>query len=211
MALDRGNTRFQATTEPFLGIFTRRKRRKFFLDLNVRPRSYFMQRAVTNFVLPIVALTAIATALLFPKPTDLRTAVVEAVAPLSGTTIIETGEADARALIQNYADVIPGLQQAVDADADCFIALDQASAAKLRRCAPAVTEIVAQITAYQDRPEVQRILEDGKNQKFVQQLQVAATEICRSIWATGDSLDYALDTPVCQVAQVRLAPSENLQ
>lgn len=211
MALDRGNTRFQATTDPFLGIFTRRKPRKFFLDLNVRPRSYFMQRAVTNFVLPVVALTAIATALLFPKPTDLQTAFAEAVAPLSGTTVIQTGGADARALIQDYADVIPGLQQAVDADADCFVALDQASAAKLRRCAPAVTEIVAQIAAYQDHPEVRRVLEDTQNQKLVQQLQVAATEVCRSIWATGDSLDYGLDTPVCMVAQVRLAPAENLQ
>lgn len=170
-----------------------------------------MKRAVTNFVLPTLAVIAIATALLFPKPTDLRNAVAEAVAPLSGTTVVETGGSDARALIQDYADVIPGLQSAVDADADCFIALDQANAAKLRRCAPAVTEIVAQIAAYQDNPEVRRVLEDTQNQKLVQQLQVAATEVCRSMWATGDSLDYALDTPVCMVAQVRLAPAENLQ
>lgn len=209
MTTDRGNTRIQATTEPFLGIFTRQKRRKFFLDLNIHPRSDLMKRAVTNFVLPTLAVIAIGTAMLFPKPADLQSALTEAIAPLSGTTIVQTGEADARALIQNYADVIPGLQSAVDADADCFIALDQASAAKLRRCAPAVTEIVAQITAYQDRPEVQRILEDGENQRLVQQLQVAATEVCRSIWSTGTTIDHGLDTPVCMVAQVQLAPSRN--
>lgn len=170
-----------------------------------------MKRAVTNFVLPVVAVVAIGTALLFPKPADLQTALVEAVAPFQGTTVVRTGDADARPLIQDYADVIPGLQSAVDADADCFVALDQASAAKLRRCAPAVTEVVAQIAEYQDNPEVQRILEDGKNQKLVQQLQVAATEVCRSMWATGNSLDHALDTPVCLVAQVQLAPVEILQ
>lgn len=203
------NTRIQATTDTVLGIFERRKRRKFFLDLNIHPWSHLMKRAVTNVVLPILALTAIGIAVMFPKPADLQTALVEAAAPFGQDTSIYVGETDVRPFISDYAEIIPGLQSAVDADADCFVALDQASAAKLRRCAPAVTEVVAQIVAYQDNPQVQRILNEGQNQRLVQQLQVAATEVCRSIWSTGSTMDHGLDTPACLVAQVQLAPSRN--
>ena len=181
--------------------------KRAFLDLNIHPRSYLMKRTLLNLVLPGLAVSAIAVALAFPKPNDLQIAVTQATNRMALTEAVTTqGETDVRPLVQDFADVVPGLQEAFDTNAECFLDLDQANAAKIERCAPAVTELIAQVVAYQDNPVVADALRLQDNQRFVQQLQVAAVEVCRSIWSGGGDFAHGLDSPACRVAQVQLAP-----
>ncbi len=165
-----------------------------------------MKRTLLNLVLPGLALGAIAVTLFFPKPADLQTAVTQVTNRSAFEGMTSPGVTDARPLIDDYADVVPGLQQALVANADCFIDLNQATTEKLERCAPAVTQLIAQVAAYQDNPVVMHALKVEGNQRFMQQLQIAAVEVCRSVWSGGSEITHGLDTPACLVAQVQLAP-----
>lgn len=165
-----------------------------------------MKRTLLNFVLPMLAIGAIAVTLSFPKPADLQSAVTQVTNRSAFEGLIQPGGTDVRPLVEDYADVVPGLQQALDENADCFIDLNQATAEKLERCAPAVTQLIAQVVAYQDNPVVAQALKTEGNQRFMQQLQVAAVEVCRSVWSGGSEITHGLDTPACLVAQVQLAP-----
>lgn len=203
----RGNTPVHASRHAPIYMGSKHGGKRAFLDLNIHPRSYLMKRTMLNFVLPTLALGAIVVTLFYPKPSDLQDAVSQVTPP---SFIVEASAAgaitDVRPLVEDFADVVPGLQQTLDDNADCFVNLDQADQAKLERCAPAVTQLIAQVVAYQDNPVVVRALQTEGNHRFVQQLQVAAVEVCRSLWAQGDTITHGLDTPACQVAQVQLAP-----
>lgn len=203
------NDATQAKRQPIVLNAWKHGGKRAFLDLNIHPRSYLVKRTLLNFVLPAIAIGAIAVVLAFPKPADLQVALNSNIPrpDLFASASQPRGSTDVRPLVEDYADVVPGLQQAFDTNADCFLDLDQATAEKLERCAPAVTDLIAQVVAYQDNPVVARALQNEGNQRFVQQLQVAATEVCRSVWSSGNDITYGLNTPACLVAQVQLVPN----
>lgn len=197
----------QAHRKPIVMNSWKHGAKRAYLDLNIKPRSYLMKRTLLNLVLPALAVGAIAVALAFPKPADLQIAVTNgSIRPDFISVTQQRGNTDVRPLVEDFAAVLPDLQQAFTDNEDCFIDLDQADAAKIERCAPAVTNLIAQVVAYQDNPVVARALEVEDNQRFVQQLQVAAVEVCRSIWSSGADATHGFESPACQVAQVQLAP-----
>lgn len=169
-----------------------------------------MARAMMNFVLPLAAMAMIATVVAFPSPQSFNRAIAEAASPFLVEPVLR-GATDARVLIQDYASAVPGLTQQLEDSRDCFVGLDTATPEKLRDCAPAVTNIIAQIVAHQDNPVVARALENEGNGKLLPQIQVAAAEVCRSIWASGDTPSTHLDNPACQMAQVALVPQSDLR
>lgn len=182
-----------------------RSGKKVYMDLNVRPRSHLVKRALMNFVLPIAAVAMIATVIVFPSPAALGGAVDRATNPFIAEPILR-GTTDARLLIEDYASAVPGLTERLETNGDCFVDLDHAPAEKLEECAPVVTYVIAAIVAHQDNPAIARVLENEGKGKLLPQIQVAAAEVCRSIWVTGKSAEANLDNPACQMAEVALVP-----
>jgi len=183
--------------------------KRFFMDLNIHPRRHLMKRAMLNFVLPVLAVTTIATVIAFPSPAAFNAAIKQAT---TFTTVsYEPEVTDASSIIEPFASGVPGLAAQLEANRDCFVGLNNASPQKLRDCAPAVIAVIAEIVAYQDTPAVARALQNEGDGKLLPQLQVAAAEVCRSIWQGGTSLDAHLDSPVCQMAEVSLVQYPELR
>lgn len=166
-----------------------------------------MKRLLLNVILPALAFSAITVSVVFPKPLDLKNAVLHTTGPTYLADFINPEVVDARPIIQNYADVVPGLRQALYDSEACFLDLPQASPEKLEQCAPVVTALISQVAQYQENPTVLRAFEVAGDQRLLQQLQIAAVEVCRTVWSNGRDITHGLDTPACRVAQVQLAPS----
>lgn len=165
-----------------------------------------MHRAVTNFVLPGLAVATIVMVSMFPSPQALDTAIQSVTSPFlteQGKSLSE--DHDARFIIEDHARLVPGLTSEIEANADCFVGLDAATADRLAECAPVVTTIIAQIVKHQGNPSVAAAL-SREETALLPQLKIAATEICRSLWSTGKHSQAFLDDPACQMAQVSLAP-----
>lgn len=181
-----------------------RSGRRSFMDLNIRPRKHLMKRALFNIVMPALALSTIALVVLFPTP-DALSAAIEAANRSNALNTATLETSDARSLIENHTDGIPGLAAEIEAQSDCFIGLQHATPQRLQDCAPAVTAIIAKIVDHQNNPAVAQALQDGDG-ALLPQLQVAAAEVCRTLWSNAKQLDAYLDDPTCRMAQVSLAP-----
>ncbi len=189
----------------------KRSGRMSFMDLNIAPRRRLMHRAVTNFILPALSISMILLVTVFPSPAALNMAVREVTSPFRAKAEASIrGATDATFIVEDYARLVPGLTSQLQANADCFVGLDAATADRLEECAPAVTAIIAQIVQYQDNPVVARALEE-QDGRLLPQIQVAATEICRSLWSTGSNSADFLDDPSCLMAQVTLATDRALR
>lgn len=183
--------------------------KRFFMDLNIHPRKQLMKRAIFDIVLPALALSTIATVIFFPTPGALSAAIKEATrGPTLSPAVLESS--DARFIVEDHANGIPGLTAEIEAQSDCFIGLEHASPQRLQECAPAVTAIIAQIVEHQNNPAVAAALEEGGG-NLLPQIQVAAAEVCRTLWSSAKSLDAYLNDPSCQMAQVALAPQMPLR
>lgn len=172
------------------------------MDLNIRPRKNLMKRAVFDIFLPSLAVSTIAVVVLFPTPSALSGAIREATrGPAFTSDLVENSHG--AAFIEDHAAGIPGLAAEIEAQADCFANLTNANAAQLEACAPAVTAIIAQIVEHQNNPAVAAALQTGGG-KLLPQIQVAAAEVCRSLWSSAKALDAYLDDPSCRMADVAL-------
>jgi len=182
-----------------------------FMDLNIHPRSYVWRRLLLNYVLPALALATIALVIFFPNPAALSDAIKQATSPFRKIALEQQAErTNALFLVEDDARDIPGLAARLEAHSDCFVGLDTAPPARLAECAPAVTEIIAQIVAHQDNPEVARAITEPSG-KIMPKIVLAAAEICRTLWASGKRADAFLNDPSCRMAQVTLAPPDGLR
>jgi hypothetical protein len=90
-------------------------------------------------------------------------------------------------------------------NADCFRDLALADKAKLDRCATVVYQTLIDVEQYAALPKVREHLKAGDKRRIAEQLQLAASEVCRIKWAKNPVDELTFESPACAAAQVQLA------
>lgn len=158
-----------------------------------------MRSVAATVLAPIFAGAACLLVMTYPSPrvllSELRPVGVEP-APVT-----EVGKTHADTAIETLASRIssntPG--DDVPGNADCFQDLSLADKAKLDRCAEIVYRALAEVEATRESPFVQYALREGSKEQVVQQLRLAATEVCRLKW-TRHPDGMPSDSPACEVS-----------
>lgn len=169
----------------------------------VTMRRSVMWRALSTIAAPFFAIGVVALVVAFPTPYDLA----EALRPVPDNKPVAAGGPSVEKVV---TDLSSGLPEAVTdrslENADCFQNLAIADKAKLDRCAEFAYQTLIDVQQHADNPAVQQTFQTADNKRFFQQLKLAAAEVCRIQWAgQGGKTRYAVQTPACTAAEVKLA------
>lgn len=163
-----------------------------------------MKTALTTFLAPLFLVFMIGVVLAYPSPSDLFTA-LQPLKPKQ--TQVAAGGPSVQTIVTDITEGIPEtVANRSIANADCFQDLAQADDQKLDRCAKFAYQTLIEVERYANAPVIQQTFQTADNKALVQQLKLAATEVCRIKWATNRlPVKWAINTPVCEVSEVQLA------
>lgn len=163
-----------------------------------------MRNAFATLLTPVFIVGMVALLLTYPSPRELWVAMqpVEASPKIvnAGAPIVET------AIRDMSATGLVAVASRSTIDPDCFRGLALADEAKLNRCARVVYQALIELERESGSPTVRNTLEATRGTKrVVEQLRLAATEVCRVKWAKQIKPTDEFTSPACEVSQVALA------
>ena len=164
-----------------------------------------MRRALTTLAAPLFAGLMAVTIFAYPTPQELWSdiqPIEQDLLPVNG------GGPNVEAVIRNIAVSSPASAASDTAldNQDCFQKLALADTAKLDRCARVVYQALIDMEKNASSPPVRQTLEaTNSHERVVQQLRLAATEVCRVTWSKKAVGDAGLNSPACDASQVLLA------
>lgn len=161
--------------------------------------------AATLFA-PVFALASIGVMALVPSPSDIAMAFKPVGTDL---TNVAGGVRDGRETLQSIAGRIKDAagDRITHADAaDCFESLGLAGPDKLERCGRIVYQVLAEV---EENPTAFAFDQGSpiSRKAVVQELRLAATEVCRERWSRTGSIPK--DSPACAVSLAALELPEN--
>lgn len=163
-----------------------------------------MRPVLVLIAAPIIAITAMTTVLLFPKPTDL----VAAFTPVEReVNVVQGGATNVQTAVLNMSEALPvRAAEVTERNSDCFEDLAFAGEAKLDRCAEVVYQALIEVEKVRGKGIVREAL-DPNQERAVERLRYAALETCRAQW-TNQPIDASLeDEPACKAANIEIASS----
>ena len=157
-----------------------------------------MRSVAMTILAPMFAAVSCGLVLLYPNPAALVSELRPVGVVMSPVT--EVGKTNADTAIETLAARVTDPEAgAASENADCFQDLSLADRAKLDRCAEVVYRALAEVEATRENPFVQQALNGGNREQVVQQLRLAATEVCRLKWTRHDG-GVPTDSPACEVS-----------
>ena len=84
----------------------------------------------------------------------------------------------------------------------CLDQLSKLPAVKIEECSQLVAEAVLSIAQFQGNPDTPL---NSRQNMLVEQLRLAAANVCRARWAIVDTLTFSVDDPACAVSTIVLA------
>lgn len=84
----------------------------------------------------------------------------------------------------------------------CLDQLSRLPAAKVEECSQLVAEAVLSIAEFEGNPALPLT---SRQNMLVEQLRLAAANVCRARWAMSDDLDFLSEDPACEVSTINLA------
>jgi hypothetical protein len=162
-----------------------------------------MRQVTISVLAPFAALAAIGLAITYPGPTELWAGIQPVNQEIR---VVDAGGTHASSVVQDITASHlpePAKQQPV-ANRDCFQDLALADQAKLDRCSRVVYQALIEVEKA-NRVPVITTLATASNNRLVERLKYAATEVCRSSWAKQPVNKPNLDSPACEAAQIEIA------
>ena len=163
-----------------------------------------MRTALTTLFAPIFVVVMVGVVLAYPSPTDLW----DSMKPLEvQVKPVATGGPSVQKIVTDLSSGLPeDVADRSRENADCFQNLAIADKQKLDRCAGFVYQALIEVEQLANAPVVQKTFETADQRVLVQQLRLAATEVCRIKWAKSQIIgELAIRSPACEVSQVQLA------
>lgn len=162
-----------------------------------------MRYALTTIFAPVVTLGLIVAMANYRTPGDL----LMAFAPISDQLItVDAGGPNAEAVITDLSGNLPdSVARTATNNADCFRDLTLADKAKLDRCGAVVYQTLIDVQEFANTPIIRDRMNITDQRRIFEQLQLAASEVCRIKWSKNPVDKFEFSSPACEAAQVQLA------
>lgn len=162
------------------------------------PEPQMRSFALTIFA-PMLALAGLGLVALVPTPKEIVMAMKPVGTPLQ---IVQGRDPDAREPVVTLASRIKDAAgDHIGANVDCFEDLNLADPAKLDRCGRVVYQALAEV-ADNPRSFALDTASPMSRKMLVEELKLAATEVCRERWSRTGLFDT--DSPACAVSMAAL-------
>lgn len=168
-------------------------------------RRYAMRLALTTLAAPAFVIAMLAVMVNYSGPSELWAAMQPIDSKLKP---VNAGVPNVETAVRDLSERAPEpVAASAKANSDCFQRLALADQAKLDRCSKVVYQTLINLEKEAGSPVVQNTLEAKVEQRqVIQQLRLAATEVCRVSWAKRKTYDaFEFDNPACEASQVLLA------
>jgi hypothetical protein len=153
-----------------------------------------MRSFLGTILAPCFAIAALGLVAFVPTPSEIALAFK----PYGAELVTVAGDDNAGNSQETVAERVKiALGPAIGDNADCFEDLKLANAAKLDRCGRLVYQALAEVN---ENPNVFQtdVAQSADPKALVQELKLAATEVCRERWSREGSIPR--NSPACEIA-----------
>jgi hypothetical protein len=161
-----------------------------------------MHRVIALVAAPVLATMTFGLISTYSSPSELWASVQPVDRELR---VVSAGNDHVATVVTDIAAQLPEpASRRTTANSDCFANLALADGKKLDRCARVVYQALIDVEKM-NVGSVQQTMDAPDKTRMVEQLKLAATEVCRNAWV-NDRVDNALpENPACETAQIQVA------